>query len=607
MMDWVFYRQWIAPRGWWRWLLPGLMSLSLIIGTGTAPLPAQAQLPGLIDSNQGGPPFGVQRIGLLEVAPVKLEGIPLLDLASPVVYNRNEPGSQVPVETRARQIEVNLSQVISQYIDLANTDPETAISANDIDVIIQQINGQPVLFATNDGLAEPKVLLTVTDTDAQYHGVSQAVLADRWQVILEKALRDAFESRQPEALQQYLRRTAAILLGSTLLSLALAGTWQVLGWRKHALERQQTSQGNRGLVPAESFDSDQPLYQLTQILRYQITIQQRLQLVAFFRWLVFWAIAFVWITGIAWVLYTFPQTRRYAFGLFSTPALLLLAWFITGLINRLANLGIDRIAQAWEKNELGSLDNIQRKSMRISTITGATKGLKTAIIYVLAVVLVLQVLKIAPVSLLAFGAVAALALSFAAQNLVKDLVNGFLILLEDQYAIGDYVTTGTASGIVENLNLRVTQIRGDDGRLVTLPNSLIAQVDNLSRTWSRANLTIDVSYYTDVDQALQVIQDVAQKLALDPTWGNAILDPTEVLGVDAISHAGLTIRIWIRTRPLKQWLVAREFRRRLRLAFGQQGITIGIPQQVFTGPGLDQERMVQGLEAGVDVGQQSHG
>jgi small-conductance mechanosensitive channel len=229
------------------------------------------------------------------------------------------------------------------------------------------------------------------------------------------------------------------------------------------------------------------------------------------------------------------------------------------------------------------VENIQQKAMRISTITRAAKGFKTTVIYLLALLWVLQTLRLAPASLLAVGALAALALSFAAQNLVKDLVNGFLILLEDQYAIGDLVSTGQVTGIVENLNLRITQIRGEDGRLVTLPNSLISQVDNLSRTWSRAIIHVDVAYDTPVDHALAVVRHTAQQMGLDPHWGYAILDPTEMLGVEAITHAGITLLLWIRTRPLKQFLVAREFRRRLRLALEQAGIAIGMPQQVFVG------------------------
>lgn len=555
-------------------LLLALLGLLLTLGWGLSPAVAQISNP--FGGNSTLPPAGVERIGLLETTVVALDGTPLFDIASPAVFNRNEAGAEVPVEVRARQIETNLNQVVNRTLELIYDD--NAVDSSALDISIETISGQPVLFANGAGLIEPRVLLTITDTDAQYNGVSQLDLAERWQAVLRASLRRAVDSRLPEARRRQIRRTLWISLASLLLTLVLTAIWRVLGRRKSELEQKQTAQNNLPISPG----ADVPEQQLLQVFSYQLTLAQRLQVVAFLRWLMFWGIAFVWVTGIASGLYIFPQTRSYAFGLFSIPVLLLLTWFFTGLLNRLANLAIERVAQAWSKNELGDLDDIQRKSMRISTIIGALKGLKTAVIYALATLLVLQTLRIAPASLLAFGAISALAISFAAQNLVKDLVNGFLILLEDQYAIGDLVTTGTTTGIVENLNLRITQIRGEDGRLVTLPNSLIAQVENLSRSWSRANILIDVAYGTNVDEALWVLHETAQIMASDPEWRYAILNPVEMLGVESMTHAGLTLLIWIRTRPLKQFLVAREFRRRLRIAFDKAGIAIGVPQQAFT-------------------------
>ncbi|MBD1917002.1 MULTISPECIES: mechanosensitive ion channel family protein [Cyanophyceae] len=558
----------------WMQLLLALLGLLLTLSWDLSPAVAQISNPFAGDSTL--PPAGVERIGLLETTAIALDGTPLFDIASPAVFNRNESGTEVPVEVRARQIETNLNQVVNRTLALRYDD--NAVDGASLDVTIETISGQPVLFAIGAGLAEPRVLLTITDTDAQYNGASQLDLADRWQAVLRDSLRQAVDSRLPEARQRQIRRTVWVLLASLLLTLVLTGIWRVLGWRKSELEQKQTAQNHLPIRPG----ADVPEQQLLQVFSYQLTLAQRIQAVAFFRWLVFWGIAFVWITGIASGLYIFPQTRSYAFRLFSIPVLLLLTWFFTGLLNRITNLAIERVAQAWSKNELGDLDDIQRKSMRISTIIGALKGLKTAVIYALATLLVLQTLRIAPASLLAFGAISALAISFAAQNLVKDLVNGFLILLEDQYAIGDLVTTGTTTGIVENLNLRITQIRGEDGRLVTLPNSLIAQVENLSRGWSRANILIDVAYSTNVDEALWVLHETAQIMASDPEWRYAILNPVEMLGVESMTHAGLTLLIWIRTRPLKQFLVAREFRRRLRIAFDKANIAIGVPQQGFT-------------------------
>jgi small-conductance mechanosensitive channel len=572
-------RRW--PQELSRWLVASLLGFSLAMGLGAWLSPGAAQLPNLLSPPSGGaPPIGVQRLGALEATAVSLDGTDLFDIASPAVLNRQDPGGQVPVEVRALQVENNLRQVVTRILeaDLVEDDTDLAAPPPTIDVIIQSVDGQPVLVATSDRLTESKVLLTVTTADAQYHNTSQAVLAELWQGELAAALQQALDNRLPDALQRQLQRVVWISLASLITTLILTGIWKFLDWRKQALEAQLIEQEAIDLHPLQG--SRQILH---QHLPYQISLQQQLQVVSLMRWLIFWGVAFVWTTGLSGVLYVFPQTRGYAASLFSIPVLLLVTWFFTGFLNRLANLGIDRIAQAWSKNELGTVDDIQRKSMRISTIIGALKGLKTTVIYALATLWVLQILRIAPASLLAFGALAALAVSFGAQNLVKDLVNGFLILLEDQYAIGDLVTTGTTTGIVENLNLRITQIRGSDGRLVTLPNSLITQVDNLSRSWSRADLTIEVAYGTDIDQALRVMRQVSYTLAADPLWKEDILDPTEMVGVETMTHAGMGIRIWIRTRPLRQFWVAREFRRRLRLAFEQEGIAIGVPQQMFTG------------------------
>ena len=584
---------WLSPTLLARYLLTAVLVLGLTLGLHPGPgarllapalpvQPAQAALPNPLGGANTVPPLGVQRVGVLEVSPVTLDGRELFEIASPAVFNRDQPGQQVPVEVRAKQIEVNLNQVITQALNYAEASAEVgeagAAPADFMTVTIETVNDLPVLFSTVGPLAEPKVLLTVTDSDAQYHGLSEAELAERWAGKLEQSFQRAWASRQPEARQQQGQRLLLILLASVLLTLALAGSWQVLGWRKQALERQQALEG-------QDPSTTDPLRLPSSPYRYWFSPAQRLQLVAFFRWLMFWGIAFVWIGGLAASLNLFPQTRRYASSLFTVPVLLLATWFIASLLNRLANIGIDSIAQAWEKNDLGTVQNLEHRSMRISTIISAAKGVKTVLIYALALVSLLQILRLAPASVLAFGALAALALTFAAQNLVKDLVNGVLILLEDQYAIGDLISTGGTTGIVENLNLRITQIRGEDGRLVTLPNSLIAQVDNLSRNWSRAVITIDVAYGTDVDQALAVVRHTANTMAADPTWRSTILTPTEVLGVNGISHAGLTLVLWMRTQPLKQYAVGREFRRRLRLALEQAHITIGIPQQnIASGP-----------------------
>jgi len=171
--------------------------------------------------------------------------------------------------------------------------------------------------------------------------------------------------------------------------------------------------------------------------------------------------------------------------------------------------------------------------------------------------------------------------ALASQNLIKDAINGFLIILEDQYALGDVIAVGNVTGLVEKLNLRITQLRDAEGRLITIPNSEIKIVANLSSRWSRADLSIPVAYQADVDQALKLIETVALDMDKDPQWQEEILETPQVLGVENFSDRGLMIRVWIKTQPLQQWNVSREYRRRLKVAFDQAGIQIPFPQQAI--------------------------
>jgi moderate conductance mechanosensitive channel len=167
-------------------------------------------------------------------------------------------------------------------------------------------------------------------------------------------------------------------------------------------------------------------------------------------------------------------------------------------------------------------------------------------------------------------------------------------LLEDQYAVGDVIQVGKASGLVENLNLRITQLRNAQGRLITIPNSSIAVVENLSKDWSRVDLAIVVAYDANLDRTIELIKQVGQEMDRSPDWQAKIIEPPQVLGVEDLSNSGVTIRVWIKTQPLQQWNFAREFRRRLKLAMDDCGISIGIPQQSFSLRGAADARAFDG-------------
>ena len=134
-------------------------------------------------------------------------------------------------------------------------------------------------------------------------------------------------------------------------------------------------------------------------------------------------------------------------------------------------------------------------------------------------------------------------------------------------------------GLVDRINLRITQLRNTEGTLITIPNSAIRVVENLSNGWSRVDLSILVSYSTDLERAMQVIETVAVRMSRDWEWKERILDNPQMLGVDRFDPDGVVLRIWIKVRPLAQWDVAREFRRRVIIALNQNGIQLPNPQR----------------------------
>ena len=173
-----------------------------------------------------------------------------------------------------------------------------------------------------------------------------------------------------------------------------------------------------------------------------------------------------------------------------------------------------------------------------------------------------------------------LAVSFGAQSLVKDVISGFFILMENQFALGDVVQAAGKGGVVERMTLRVVHLRDLDGSLHIIPNGQIAVVTNMTRGWSRAVVEIGVAYDTDLDRALQVFADEARKLATDPAWIGRMDGAPEVSGVIELGDSSIVIRTMLRTKPAQHWDVGREFRRRIKARLEVEGIDIPFPQQV---------------------------
>jgi small-conductance mechanosensitive channel len=220
------------------------------------------------------------------------------------------------------------------------------------------------------------------------------------------------------------------------------------------------------------------------------------------------------------------------------------------------------------------------RQQRTQTLGGLLNSVALVVITTFAALTILNTfVPIGP--LLAGVSVIGLAISFGAQSLVKDVITGTFILLEGQFGIGDVIRVGEASGLVEKLTLRTTMLRDGEGVLHIIPNGEIKMVSNLTKTWSRAVVDVGIAYREDVDRVIAVLRDIGKQFQHEDQWAPLLLDPPEVLGVQALAESSVIIRMQVRTLPLKQWEVARELRRRIKKRFDEDGIEIPFPQVVM--------------------------
>jgi small conductance mechanosensitive channel len=219
-------------------------------------------------------------------------------------------------------------------------------------------------------------------------------------------------------------------------------------------------------------------------------------------------------------------------------------------------------------------DEILKRGATLSRVLVGTGQIAVLLIAVFMLLSELQI-NIAPI--LAGVGVAGIAIGFGAQSLVKDIVAGLFIILENQYRVGDVVRIADVAGLVEDINLRRTVLRDLDGIVHVVPNGEIRVASNFTKEWSRVNLNISVAYGEDLDRVISVINRVGNELAQDPQWAADILKPPQALRVDNLGDSGIEVKILGDTKPIRQWDVMGELRRRLKKAFDQEGIEIPWP------------------------------
>ena len=222
----------------------------------------------------------------------------------------------------------------------------------------------------------------------------------------------------------------------------------------------------------------------------------------------------------------------------------------------------------------------QMREQQTRTMAGLLYSIGAAIIGLIAVLMAFEVLGFDIAPAMATAGVASIAIAFGAQSLLKDFINGFFIVFEDQYVVGDLIQVNGETGRVEHLTLRRTVIRNPAGAMVTMPNSLVGQVANLSRDWSQAFVDVTVPAAEMVGRALATLEKIAGDFRNDADWSAASIDGPRVLGVEALSLDGTVIRLQARTILNRKDDVARELRRRIKLGFEQAKIPLSHTHQI---------------------------
>jgi len=248
------------------------------------------------------------------------------------------------------------------------------------------------------------------------------------------------------------------------------------------------------------------------------------------------------------------------------------------ILNRLLRTLTRRLIPAAGQEGIGRIARMREQHVR--TLAGLLYSAGTAVIIIGAILTALPEFGFNITPIAAAAGLASLAVGFGAQHLVRDLINGFFTIIEDQYAVGETIRIGAVVGRVEHLTLRRTVIRDVNGAVVTIPNGEISQVANLSRDWGQVFVDIAVASEGSADTALVALEQVSADLRADASWSPVLVDGPRVLGIETFGPAGATLRLQLRTVPGRQDDAARELRRRIQNRFEQDHIRWGGVQRV---------------------------
>jgi len=214
---------------------------------------------------------------------------------------------------------------------------------------------------------------------------------------------------------------------------------------------------------------------------------------------------------------------------------------------------------------------------RINTLTGITYGFFKVVLWVVFIMMILQKFGVNIAPLLASAGIMGLAIGFGAQELVRDYISGFFIILEDQVRTGDVALINGTGGLVEKIELRTITLRDFAGTVHVFQNGKISSLSNMTKEWSAIVFDIGVAYKEDVQKVMDIMQEVGDQLREDPEFKEEIIEPLEVFGLNEFADSALVIKARFKTKPIHQWRIGREYRKRLKVAFDNNNIEIPFP------------------------------
>lgn len=248
---------------------------------------------------------------------------------------------------------------------------------------------------------------------------------------------------------------------------------------------------------------------------------------------------------------------------------------------RFLRLGLARLESFVARTSKATGGDPDAGRKRIATLTGIVRTIMVAVIWGVVIIEVLQKMGLDIRPILAGAGIVGLAVGFGAQNLVRDLISGFFIILEDQIRLGDVAIINGTGGLVESITFRTITLRDFSGVVHVFPNGTITTLSNMTKEWSAFVLDMGVAYKEDTDRVAEVMRQVGEDLQQDPGFSDKFVSPIEIIGVDNFADSAVVIRIRIKTKPLEQWNVGREYRRRLKQAFDARGIEIPFPHRTL--------------------------